>query len=59
MPLISEVADELVAMHLGAVIARGAPRAVLADPQVVENYLGSSDEIIARSGRRARTRTPS
>ena len=41
VPLVSALADELVCMHLGTVIARGAPDAVLADPQVVASYLGS------------------
>ena len=50
MPLISSVSDELIAMELGAVITRGDPDAVLADPRVIESYLGTSEEVIKRSG---------
>jgi branched-chain amino acid transport system ATP-binding protein len=50
MPLISSVSDELVAMELGAVITRGKPDDVLAHPRVVEAYLGTSEEVIRRSG---------
>ena len=32
-----------VVMNAGAVIARGTPRAVLSDPEVVRAYLGSDD----------------
>jgi branched-chain amino acid transport system permease protein len=40
VPLVSSVADRLVCMHLGEVIACGSPERVLADPQVVEAFLG-------------------
>jgi branched-chain amino acid transport system ATP-binding protein len=50
MPLITTISDELVALELGAVIARGDPQAVVRDPRVVEGYLGSSDAAINRSG---------
>ena len=40
MPLVRAVADRLVAMDAGRVIAEGAPDAVLADPAVVTAYLG-------------------
>lgn len=42
MHLVLEVADRVVAMNFGAVIASGAPEAVAADPAVVEAYLGAS-----------------
>jgi ABC-type branched-subunit amino acid transport system ATPase component/predicted MFS family arabinose efflux permease len=42
LPLVSEVADELVALDLGRVIARGRPDEVLRDPAVVRAYLGTS-----------------
>ena len=50
MPLICGVSDELVALELGAVIARGQPLDVINDPRVVEGYLGGTDEVINRSG---------
>jgi ABC-type branched-subunit amino acid transport system ATPase component len=40
VPFVAGLADRLVAMHLGRVIAEGEPDAVLADPVVVEAYLG-------------------
>ncbi|MFN2567974.1 MAG: hypothetical protein ABR564_00005, partial [Candidatus Dormibacteria bacterium] len=40
--LVSALADELVALHLGQVIARGAPQTVLEDEAVVAAYLGTA-----------------
>ena len=40
MPLISSVADELIALDQGRVIAEGRPEDVLSDDRVVESYLG-------------------
>lgn len=50
MPLVSAVSDELVCMHLGRVIARGVPEAVLQDPAVIASYLGEDDATVRRSG---------
>ena len=50
MPLITTISDELVALELGAVIARGTPQEVVNDPRVVEGYLGTSEAAIHRSG---------
>ena len=50
MPLIMSVSDELIALELGAVVTRGAPLDVVEHPQVVASYLGTSDEVIRRSG---------
>jgi ABC-type branched-subunit amino acid transport system ATPase component len=50
MPLLLSIADELLALELGAVVTRGEPRAVLDDPRVVASYLGTDDEVINRSG---------
>ena len=52
IPLVTTVADELVALELGTVIARGEPKKVINDPAVVSGYLGSSDVAITRSGAR-------
>jgi len=53
MPLIAAVSDEVIALELGRVIARGTPGEVLSHPRVVESYLGTDAAAIARSGPRA------
>jgi ABC-type branched-subunit amino acid transport system ATPase component len=53
MPLIAAVSDEVIALELGRVIARGTPQEVLSHPRVVESYLGTDAAAIARSGPRA------
>jgi ABC-type branched-subunit amino acid transport system ATPase component/MFS family permease len=40
MPLVRSLADRLVALDTGAVVAEGRPDEVLAHPRVVESYLG-------------------
>jgi branched-chain amino acid transport system ATP-binding protein len=50
MPLITSISDELVALALGAVVAQGPPDEVLDHPVVVEAYLGTSEDVIQRSG---------
>jgi ABC-type branched-subunit amino acid transport system ATPase component len=50
MPLIMSVAEELLALELGAVVTRGAPLDVVEHPQVIASYLGTSEEAINRSG---------
>ena len=50
MTLISGISDELVALDLGAVVTRGTPSDVLEHPDVVASYLGTSEEVIRRSG---------
>ena len=41
MPLIEGLADRLIALELGSVIAEGAPVQVLSDPRVAESYMGA------------------
>ncbi|MFM8857677.1 MAG: MFS transporter [Actinomycetota bacterium] len=52
IPFISSVADRLIALDQGRVIADGQPHAVLTHPVVIESYLGTSSAAIARSGQR-------
>ena len=52
IPLVAGLADTLVCMDRGTVLAAGPPAAVLADPAVVASYLGTDDAVIARSSRR-------
>ena len=41
--LLTSVADRLVALDLGRVIAEGPPDEVLHHPDVIASYLGASD----------------
>lgn len=50
MPLLAGLCDRMVALELGAVIARGTPAEVLADEHVVSSYLGTDSAAINRSG---------
>jgi branched-chain amino acid transport system ATP-binding protein len=50
IPLIQSVADRLVAMDQGGVIADGRPADVLSIPEVVASYLGTDDAAVHRSG---------
>jgi ABC-type branched-subunit amino acid transport system ATPase component/MFS family permease len=53
MPLICSIADELMALEAGHVVTRGRPDEVLAHPQVIAAYLGTSEAAINRSGQPA------
>jgi branched-chain amino acid transport system ATP-binding protein len=44
MPLVTGVADELIALDLGRILARGLPSEVVSDPAVVSAYLGAAQE---------------
>jgi ABC-type branched-subunit amino acid transport system ATPase component/ABC-type branched-subunit amino acid transport system permease subunit len=50
MPLVESVADRLVAMDRGRVLAVGRPADVLTDPAVVSSYLGDEAAAVHRSG---------
>jgi branched-chain amino acid transport system ATP-binding protein len=52
VPLVTAVADRIVAMELGTDIVTGTPDEVLAHPEVLRAYLSASDDVIARSGTR-------
>jgi ABC-type glutathione transport system ATPase component len=51
MPLIMGISDRIVAMDSGRVIAEGTPAEVVANPDVLESYLGGSSIAVERSGR--------
>ena len=50
IPLIMGLADRVVAMDAGEVLAEGTPEVVRSDPRVIEVYLGGSLAAIERSG---------
>ena len=50
MPLVTSVADRLIALDQGLLVADGVPDEVLHDPVVVSSYLGENAAAIARSG---------
>lgn len=50
MPLLSSVADRLIALDGGRVVTDGDVETVLHHPEVVASYLGTTAGVIARSG---------
>jgi branched-chain amino acid transport system ATP-binding protein len=52
VPLLLSVADRLIALDLGEIVAAGNPDDVVRDPNVVRSYLGTTGAAIARSGAR-------
>ena len=54
IPLIMGIADRIVCMAEGQVLAEGTPKAIRQNPAVIEAYLGASPAAIHRSGRSAR-----
>src|SRR3954452_13255186 len=50
VPLLLSVADRLIALDLGEIVATGSPDEVVHHPAVVQSYLGKNEAAIARSG---------
>ena len=50
VPLVSGIADRMIALDLGRKISTGTPLEVVRDQRVVTAYLGTREEAIARSG---------
>jgi ABC-type branched-subunit amino acid transport system ATPase component len=50
MALLSSMCDTFVALELGGIIAGGTPEQVLNDPRVITSYLGTNEDVVARSG---------
>ncbi|MDA8355843.1 MAG: ATP-binding cassette domain-containing protein [Actinomycetota bacterium] len=50
VPLVSSLADRMVCLHLGEVIAEGETTEVLSNPVVVSAYLGADASAVHRSG---------
>jgi ABC-type hemin transport system ATPase subunit len=53
LPLVRAVADRVVAMDRGRVLADGPPGTVLTAPDVVAAYIGDDERATHRSGPRA------
>lgn len=50
LPMIMSIADRMIAMETGRIIAEGTPEQISIDPLVVESYLGGDPRAIHRSG---------
>src|SRR5581483_11323408 len=47
MPLLTSLADEILALDLGRVVLRGSPTEVVNHPRVVSAYLGTDARVVA------------
>jgi ABC-type branched-subunit amino acid transport system ATPase component len=56
IPLIMGLVDRLYVLAAGQVIAEGPPSVLRDDPAVVAAYLGTDEQVIARSGGMATSR---
>ena len=52
VPLLTSIADRMIALDLGRVVTVGAPADVISNPAVVASYLGESEAAVSRSGPR-------
>jgi ABC-type branched-subunit amino acid transport system ATPase component/predicted MFS family arabinose efflux permease len=50
LPLLTSIADRMIALDLGEVIAEGTPADVVHHPAVIASYLGTTESTVARSG---------
>jgi ABC-type branched-subunit amino acid transport system ATPase component/MFS family permease len=50
VPLLLSVADRVIALDLGEIVAEGAPDEIVNDERVVRSYLGVAGTAVARSG---------
>jgi len=50
LPLLTSIADRMIALDLGEVIAEGTPAEVVHHPAVIASYLGTTESTVARSG---------
>src|SRR5438874_9965110 len=50
LPLLTSIADRMIALDLGEVIAEGTPADVVRHPSVIASYLGTTESTVARSG---------
>ena len=50
LPLLASIADRMIALDLGEIIAEGDPADVVRHPAVIASYLGTTETTVARSG---------
>jgi branched-chain amino acid transport system ATP-binding protein len=50
LPLLTSIADRMIALDLGEVIAEGTPADIVRHPAVIASYLGTTESTVARSG---------
>jgi ABC-type branched-subunit amino acid transport system ATPase component/predicted MFS family arabinose efflux permease len=50
LPLLASIADRMIALDLGEIIAEGRPADVVRHSAVIASYLGTTESVVARSG---------